>query len=399
MRVLVAPAHVSLDPSLGSEMYWVDRLLNGLSAHGWSVTAVAMSAPPDIVATVTYRLVAAAERTSARGWDAVWDRVKLPARVFVEGRRQLRHGGADLLHHALPFSTSAFNLLALSQRGLPFVIGPVLIPQTTSDSLDFANWLGMRPGPIARALEFVLARASPVFEVLNRRTLQRASAIIATTTEAASFYRERAPNTRIVVIPPGVDRVENGRLRSEPGSEPIRIVAVGDLIPRKRFNVFIAALALLRAAGVEFSALIVGAGPSEADLARQARAMMVDVPLVGRLPRHQVFEEMALADVLVHVPASEPVGQVVLEAMACGLAVVSSATGIAVDLLRDGRGFIVDPLSADGVADQLRALASDRVLTRSVGDAARSYARTELSWDVVAARYARVFVDAVTTQQ
>jgi starch synthase len=129
------------------------------------------------------------------------------------------------------------------------------------------------------------------------------------------------------------------------------------------------------------------------------------------LPRDDVRQFLTRATVFVCPSVYEPLGIVNLEAMACGAAVVGTATGgipevvvpgetgwlVPIEQVDDGTGTPVDPDRF--VADLAAALVegvSDPDRAAAYGRAGRSRAETEFSWDTVAARTIRVYDEVVS---
>src|SRR5262249_54761573 len=81
-------------------------------------------------------------------------------------------------------------------------------------------------------------------------------------------------------------------------------------------------------------------------------------------------------DVVVHASTRpEPFGRVIVEAMACGRAVVAAPTGGAAELFDDGVSALAcPPGDAGALALALRRLIGDPALRRSLGDARRARA-------------------------
>ncbi len=130
------------------------------------------------------------------------------------------------------------------------------------------------------------------------------------------------------------------------GQKAVRLVTVGSLIPIKRFDRFLRVLALLRRkVNRQVTGMIVGAGPLKTELEEQAEAL-------GLLPDGVKFRgsvaEMAPvyrnADVCVLTSDYEGTPNVLLEAMASGLAVVATNVGGVSEVVRQGEnGFLVEP--------------------------------------------------------
>ena len=124
------------------------------------------------------------------------------------------------------------------------------------------------------------------------------------------------------------------------------------------------------------------------------------------LPRPELTALLTAADVFVCPSVYEPLGIVNLEAMACGTAVVGTATGgipevvvdgstgwlVPIEQVQDGTGTPLDPDRF--VADLARALTEavgDRATARRYGEAGRERAREVFDWDAIAEQTAAVY--------
>jgi glycosyltransferase involved in cell wall biosynthesis len=112
---------------------------------------------------------------------------------------------------------------------------------------------------------------------------------------------------------------------------------------------------------------------------------------IGQVPRVQVREEFAQGDVFAFPTLSEGFGLAHLEAMACGMPVITTPRcGSAV---RDGvDGFVVPIRDALAVADRVEQVVRDRALRDRMSHEARKRAR-EYSW----AHYSRAMFEAIAT--
>lgn len=174
------------------------------------------------------------------------------------------------------------------------------------------------------------------------------------------------------------DRVQ---LRAQLGAgEHDRIaLCVGRLVPFKRCQDVIDAIAALGARGEDWIAVLAGAGPERAALEQRARERGVRVQLPGFVNQSQLARSYAAADVLV-LPseARETWGLVVNEAMACGLpALVSDAAGCAPDMIDEGKtGFTFPCGDVRALADRLersRSLRADPEVQRALGERTRTH--------------------------
>ena len=198
----------------------------------------------------------------------------------------------------------------------------------------------------------------------------------------------------VAVLPNGIDLDlwTPAPRTSEPSR--LRILAVMRLATRKRPLTLLRILRAVRErvpAGVEVSATILGEGPSrermETYLARHGMADWVRLP--GHLPRTEVKNAMAAADVFVAPAVLESFGIAALEAHAAGLPVVGRrGTGLS-EFIRDGEGGVLVGSDREMVS-VLAAMATDRT-HESVP---RSSALERFSWPAVVERHREIYSHA-----
>jgi len=159
----------------------------------------------------------------------------------------------------------------------------------------------------------------------------------------------------------------------KPSPEPGRILFVGQVGLRKGSHILAQACRLLKARGVCFDCRVVG--PSQVDT---TLPLFEGPTYLGQVPRSQVQDEFQRADLFVLPTLADSFGLVHLEAMACGVPVVT--TSHCGSVVRDGvDGFIVPIRNPQVLADRLQLLLNDRLLRVQMGVAARSRAR-EFTW-------------------
>jgi glycosyltransferase involved in cell wall biosynthesis len=164
----------------------------------------------------------------------------------------------------------------------------------------------------------------------------------------------------------------DGQARSETGEMCAALVC--RLVPAKRVDRFLRALALARSTGCKVRGLIVGDGPERRPLEAQAHSLGLArdaIHFCGR--RDDVPALLRQADALVVTSDHEGTPNVVLEAMAATLPVVTTPAGDAARIVQEGvTGFVV-PFDDDAaLADRLARLAASPELRRRMGDAGRS---------------------------
>ena len=186
---------------------------------------------------------------------------------------------------------------------------------------------------------------------------------------------------RVSVVPPGIDR------RYCPGGSradhPL-IVAVGRLVPVKRFDRLIEAAAELHERRPDVECVIIGEGNERGRLERLRSELGAEgyVHLPGRLSDDELVAAYRRAWVLASTSVREGWGMTVSEAAACGTPAVASRIAGHLDVVTEGHtGFLAS--SRSEMVEHLLALIEDEALRERLSKAALDQA-ADLSWDATA---------------
>jgi len=208
--------------------------------------------------------------------------------------------------------------------------------------------------------ELALADVVFVASSYTRRTLG----------EAADF------KGTVLVIPYGAPVHQPALPSALPGpGKKLRVLFVGSLGQRKGLSYLFAACRSLRSA---VSLTVIGQKPPE-PCAALDRALR-DVRWISGCPHAQILAEMAAHDVFVFPSLFEGFGLVLLEALAMGLPVITTAHTAGPDLIHEGvEGFIVPIRDSDAIAARLELLHREPARLAEMSRAARLRAR-EFTW-------------------
>jgi glycosyltransferase involved in cell wall biosynthesis len=194
--------------------------------------------------------------------------------------------------------------------------------------------------------------------------------------------RHGVPDSRITVIPNGVDTARFAPDRAGVGRDEVRrrlgiadgllLLGAAHNLRLKGMDNAIRALSLLRASAMkpEPHLAIAGGAPDPFWRALATRLGVADrVHFLGQVD--DMVPLYGAADVYVHPTRWDACSLSTIEAGAAGLPVITTAMNGAAELIEDGRtGFVLrDPEDVGTLADHLRRL-SDPVLRRQIGDAA-----------------------------
>ena len=215
--------------------------------------------------------------------------------------------------------------------------------------------------------DFELSQANVVFVAssFTLKTLEHAPAYDASVVMIP--YGSPRPPRAAPVVAPGLDRRSAGA--------PLRVLFVGSLGQRKGLSYLFDACDAL---GRSVELTLIGTRPG-------AECKVLDSHLsrhrwIPSCPHQRVLEEMSQHDVLVFPSLFEGFGLVLLEAMAMGLPIVTTAHTAGPDLIEDGKeGFIVPIRDSAAIADKLSWLAADPDRRREMGARARVRA-AEFTW-------------------
>ena len=360
------------------------RLFRGLAARGIQMTLVATE-PPD----AAWREIANIEVLVVSGW-----RGSIPLRLARFGRRL---GSAtvrspretrqliDAVHSVNGNESPIERLyywLPLAGRDWDVVYFP-----WNSAAIAYRPLMDMRPSVIScRGAQINVAPLNPERASLRNglaETFDRASAVHcvsdAIRREAAYYGLDTAKAT---VIRPAVDPSAFRPAERGPRSPdaPFRVITTGEIMWRKGLEYALLAIRRLHDRGIPIQFDIIGDGPEMQRLVYTIRDLGLESCVVGhgRLKPPDVAARLAEADAFLLTSLSEGIANATLEAMACGLPVVTTNVGGMSEAITDGvEGFLVPPRDDEAAAAALQRLWLEPELRCRMGAAARRRIETD----------------------
>ncbi len=244
----------------------------------------------------------------------------------------------------------------------------------------------------------------------ERQVLASADRIIAATTAeyAQLLWLYRAEDSKIAIIPPGVDLCKFYPIPPDEAKEYIGVppcgrmlLFVGRIEPLKGLDVLIEAISIMCRSEMyrdnPFCLSIIGGEPEEG--AEQANIEMARIKaltdqyglndlitFLGKRSQDSLPYYYSGAEAVVVPSHYESFGLVALEAMACGTPVVASQVGGLAYLVQDGvTGYTVPVDEPAQLADRLTYLLQDSNLRDRMGKQAVQLAQ-DYSWDKITAK-------------
>ncbi|MEM8959878.1 MAG: glycosyltransferase [Acidobacteriota bacterium] len=173
--------------------------------------------------------------------------------------------------------------------------------------------------------------------------------------------------------------------------ESILVGAVGRLATTKRYDLLIDAVAEARQRGADLRLVLVGDGPEREALEAQAKQQLGDrAHFLGR--RGDIPDILPALDVFALTSREEGSPNALLEAMACGCAVISTEVGGVPEIVTDGvDGLLVPSGDRDAIADALLRLTEDGELWTNLGLAARRRIEERFALTEILRRYENLY--------
>jgi glycosyltransferase involved in cell wall biosynthesis len=227
----------------------------------------------------------------------------------------------------------------------------------------------------------------------KRRTLARASAVIAVSSAIARDIPARAPELRetpLFTIPNPIDMtaLDAAAVSSVAPIDGPYVLYAGKIATNKGTQYLVDAVA---AAGVRWPIIVVGEGPRRAALEADARARGLDLRVIGWRDRQEVWAWMRHATLLAFPSyGPESLSRVLIEAAALGTPIAAMNTGGTTDILKhDVTGLVADDVAAFSRA--LARLAGDAALRARLGAAASADVHARFSAPAVVERIEQVY--------
>jgi glycosyltransferase involved in cell wall biosynthesis len=241
-----------------------------------------------------------------------------------------------------------------------------------------------------------LARAGELLESKLAPLAYRRSRIVTLSDSSKADIVEQLglPAGNIDVVPPGVDpRFSPGGERS---THPL-VVAVGRLVPVKRYDLLLAACAEARTRVPGLELVLVGDGYERPALEERVRSLDADswVRFAGYLRDHEVVDLYRQAWVVASASAREGWGMALTEAAACGTPSVATRIPGHTDAVVDGEsGVLVDGTTGALGGALARVLGDDALRARLAAGALRRAG--ELTWEATATGVMRALAGRAT---
>lgn len=336
---------------------------------------------------------------------AIPGNIDLPTGGYAYARRVLAllpKFGVEVRHLALPgsFPTPTAPDLTETGRLLAGVSAPEVV---LADGLAYgalpADLIAGVSAPIVALVHHPLCLEAGLGDARQRElhALEQAALGLARRIVTTSHATARTliadfavPAARITVAEPGTDPAT----RAPADGRPLRLLAVGSVVPRKAYDILMRALAPLGAH--DWRLTIAGATDRSAEALSALQAAIAEsglasrVELVGPMSEVALARHYASADIFVLPSLYEGYGMALAEAMARGLPIVCTTGGAAADTAPATAALKVPPGDAAALRTALLTLFEDAALRRRLADGSWAAGQALPRWEDTARTIARV---------
>lgn len=221
-----------------------------------------------------------------------------------------------------------------------------------------------------------------------------ADAVTVVSTALAEKVMAISQRQDINVAPMGVDMSERFVPPATPVNNSSNLIFVGRLVESKGVGTLLQAFSLLAENYPELKLSILGDGPNKRVLVNQVKTLGLDPRVVfhGSVSQDQLPAYYHQASIAILPSKSEGLGLVVVEALACGCAVIASDLPAIKDVITHKEsGLLFETDNAEALANCIDMLLQDTELATRLAASGRKMAVDKFSWPVSAARYKQLF--------
>ena len=216
-----------------------------------------------------------------------------------------------------------------------------------------------------------------------RWTLQSSDRVLCyTETEKAELEEIGINSNNIKVIHNGIDTEIFTPCEKREGKTDNQILWVGRFVPGKGIECLIDAFSILVRKNQHYRLTMVGKGPLEEKIKHKIRDLGLSqhISLRNFVPNSEIHQLYQDSDVFVLTSLDEGVPRTILEAMACGIPVISTKLPQLVDII-EACGLTVPIGDPQAVADAVFRITTSPELAKKMGEAGRVKVVRHYSWE------------------
>ncbi len=226
---------------------------------------------------------------------------------------------------------------------------------------------------------------------------KKAEFVVSNSEGLSKLAKKFMDNTKHKMIPAGVDlQIFNPSGKSRMGSK-VRLLFVGRLVYQKGLDILLEALKKIKDKDL-WSLDIIGDGPLKKEILKKVKNLQIDknINFYGWQSRDKLIKIYKDNDIFLLPSRDEGMPNVMLEAMASGLAVIGTeVSGLQEVIINNQNGLLVKKENPHELYEAIKKLIDNKSLIKEIGDNAAFFVQKNYSWANAARSYKYLLQKAI----
>ena len=280
----------------------------------------------------------------------------------------------DLIHYFFSLPTAFLSVLPGEHLKLPYIVS---LRGSDVPHYDIYN----------KKLQFLHKLYLPITKFIWKK----AKAVLAVTNSLKETALLTEPNQLIEIIPNGIDTNIFLPAKCERNDNEFRLITISRLIKRKGIEYVFKALSEIN--DISISLTIIGEGNYENELKRMRDNLGLAnrVSFLGFREKTTIPFYLCQSDVFILLSLAEAFGNVIAEAMACGLPIIGANEGGIPDLVDKGNGILVEATNVTQIKSAIMAMKTNKEMRIKMGKANAEKIEQNYKWEKVASAYYKIY--------
>ena len=291
----------------------------------------------------------------------------------------LRSNDYDVIHYFFSLPTAFLSILPGRHRKLPYIVS---LRGSDVPNYDIYN----------SRLELLHKIYLPV----TKHIWRKAKSVIAVTNSLKQTALLTNPKQTINVIPNGIDtNIFSPNSDNTRDDEKFRLITVSRLIKRKGIQDVLKALSEIGDSCISLN--IIGEGNYENKLKNLCKKLGLDdsVNFIGFCPRNDIPSYFWKSDAFILLSLAEAFGNVIAEAMACGLPIIGADKGGIPDLVNEENGILVEPENISQIKSAIITMKNDKEMRIKMGKINAEKIAEKYNWIHIAEAYKEIYIKSL----
>jgi len=217
-----------------------------------------------------------------------------------------------------------------------------------------------------------------IFKRISKKVWKNSKATITNSAGLKELAINSSPKQEISVITNGIDTNEFKPLKNKKNNTQIKLISTGRLIERKGYQYLIPALK-----GLDVKLQLIGDGNLTKELKEMAKDL--DVEFLGKKEHKELPKFLQRADIFILPSLNEGMSNSILEAMSCGLPIITTDTGGSKELIK-GNGYIIKKSDSESIRQAIEQYLKNPKTIKIQGNKSRKITESN-NWEKIAQDY------------